>query len=249
MIIFNLAIRFFKKWLLEDFVSGYTFFGLTIINYFLYSLYYFLEPVFSPPFLFYTPFFYSLIDGKPFPFYGFYFLILPPLISSYLVRLESRILNPILKVIMIIMTIILALVLTLAFMPLSVFIFAAYISLGAIISIISYAQYVFERLKLPQIIDGMNIHTLLKMRHDLLIQMLAYSIWAVVTVIFAGLSLLFFSPLTQEMVKAGGLKTLFVVGQGILVIFLMVYYSIGLIQKLIIPIIEQLLEVEEKTTR
>jgi len=29
----------------------------------------------------------------------------------------------------------------------------------------------------------------------------------------------------------------------------MVYYSIGLLQKLIIPIIEQLLEVEEKTTR
>jgi hypothetical protein len=147
------------------------------------------------------------------------------------------------------MTIILALVLTLAFMPLSVFIFAAYISLGAIISIISYAQYVFERLKLPQIIDGMNIHTLLKMRHDLLIQMLVYSIWAVVTVVFAGLSLLFFSPLSQEMVKAGGLKTFFVEGQSILVIFLMVYYSIGLIQKLIIPIIEQLLEVEEKTTR
>jgi hypothetical protein len=230
-----------KRWI-NDYLSMYVLFGLLIINLSLYYLYYSLESIFINQLI---VFLFKITGEKLFPFFGFYLSILPPFIASYMIHLESRISRPIIKIIMIFITIILALALTLTFIPLSITIFVAYISLAGVVSCISFLRFTLEELKLPSISDNENRRSMLEMRHNLLITILAYSIWAIITIVAAGLSALLFNPAVGEMVKLGGLRWVFVEGVSILCISLMAYYSLGIITGAIINIFKKILEVEE----
>lgn len=229
-----------KKWT-GNYLSMYILAGLTIINLSLYYLYYSLTPIFVEGLIF----LFKITGKEVFPLFGFCLSIIPPIIASYSVFLSARILNPVVRIIIIFVVMILALLLTLTFMPLSITIFVAYISLAGVVTSISFFRSVIERLELPLINDKENRRFALEMRHHLLTIMLAYSIWAIITVVIAGLSALLLNPAVGEMIRAGGLKWLFVQGQTILCIGLIAYYSIGFITGVIMGIIRKLLEVEE----
>jgi hypothetical protein len=230
-----------KRWV-SDYTSMYVLFGLIIINLSLYYLYYSLRSFFSEGLIF----LFKITGKEAFPSFGFYLSVLPPVIASCAIHfLGEKISRNILKVVIIFMIIILALALTLTFIPLSITIFVAYTALAGVSACISFIRSVIEELKPPLTDDKENKRVVLEMRHNLLITMLAYSVWAIITIILSGLSVLFFNPAIKEMIGLGGWRWTFVQGQSILCIGLTVYYVFGFVTGVIINIFKKILEIEE----
>lgn len=239
--IFKKPVNFLKKWI-GDYYSMYVLIGLTLINLSLYYLYYFLAPIFPVKEL---TFLYKLTGEEAFPPFGFCLSIIPPILSSHIVFLSARITQPSGKIILIFVAIIFALAFTLTFIPLSATIFAAYLSLAGITASISSFRSVIERLELPSVKNKGDRRVVLEMRHNLLTTILGYSVWAIITVVVAGLSALLFNPAVGKMIELGGLRWVFVQGQIILCISLIVYYSAGFIMGVTMNVFRKLLEVEK----
>ncbi|MEM2351655.1 MAG: hypothetical protein QXT26_04530 [Thermoproteota archaeon] len=188
---------------------------------------------------------YKLTGEEAFPLFGFCLSIIPPILSSYIVCLSARITQLLGKIILIFVAIIFALAFTLTFIPLSATIFAAYLSLAGITASISSFRSVIERLELPSVKNEENWRVVLEMRHNLLTTILGYSVWAIITVVVAGLSALLFNPAVGKMIELGGLRWVFVQGQIVLCISLIVYYSVGFIMGVTMNVFRKLLEVEK----
>jgi hypothetical protein len=98
----------------------------------------------------------------------------------------------------------------------------------------------------PYVKNEENKRAILKMKHDLLTTLLGYSIWGIITIVVAGLSVLMFHPAISEMIKLGGTRWIFAEGQSILCLSLMAYYSFDFMMGVTLTAFRKLLEIEEK---
>jgi hypothetical protein len=234
-------ISHLKGWI-KNSISIYVLVGLIIINLPLYYLYYSLALIFTEKLIF----LFKVTGEEAFPFFGFYLSVIPPFIASYIIFLLTRVERLPVKIIGIFAAIILALSLTLTFIPLSITIFAAYLSLAGVAASISAFRHLIERFAVPYVKNEENKRAILKMKHDLLTTLLGYSIWGIITIVVAGLSVLMFNPAISEMIKLGGTRWIFAEGQSILCLSLMAYYSFGFMMGVTLTAFRKLLEIEEK---